>query len=308
MCENFVILGDQSTLMTKTFSYSVLLVLLLAACSKKGGSDGSGLPGQGGTDTTTNQSTDTTFDPKKGADFSTTGTTDGTWDGNIAALNVSWFYTWGTPQPVGSPKGTEFVSMFWGSANVTSANISLVQQLKAQGAAKYVLGFNEPDQPGQANMTVSQALALWPQLESIGLPLGSPAVSYPTVQWFTDFMDSVAAEHLRVDFICVHMYVGLDDNNFVQVLQNLYNQYHLPIWVTEFATADWNATTPANNSYNATQVLGFMQRLIPKLDSLSYVQRYSWFSGDPTSAQLWPSALVDAQGHLTALGAWYAGH
>ena len=283
------------------------LLLTAAACSKKSSNDGSTLPGQGGTDTTKTTNSDTTFSPKKGADFST-NTTDGTWDGDIAALNAQWFYTWGTPQPIGSPKSTEFVSMFWGGANVTAANISLVQQLKAQGTVKYVLGFNEPDQSGQANMTVSQALALWPQLETIGLPLGSPAVSYPTVQWFTDFMDSVAAEHLRVDFICVHMYVGLDDNNFVQVLQTLYNQYHLPIWVTEFATADWNAATPSANMYNATQVLGFMQRLLPKLDSLTYVQRYSWFSGDPTSAALWPSALVDAQGKLTALGSWYAGH
>ena len=294
--------------MTKTF-YALLVALIIAtSCSKSGGSNGSSLPGQGGTDTTsTPKTTDTTFSPKKGADFSTNNT-NGAWNTDITELNAQWFYTWGTPQPIGSPKNCEFVSMFWGAGNVTSANIALVQQLKTQGVVKYVLGFNEPDQSGQSNMTVSQALALWPQLETIGLPLGSPAVSYPTVQWFTDFMDSVAAEHLRVDFICVHMYVGTDDNNFVQVLQTLYNQYHLPIWVTEFATADWSASSPATNMYTAADVLGFMQRLLPKLDSLSFVQRYSWFSGDPTSAFLWPSALVNAQGQLTALGSWYAGH
>jgi len=48
-------------------------------------------------------------------------------------------------------------------------------------------------------------------------------------------------------------------------------------------------------------VLGFMQRLLPQLESLSFVQRYSWFSGDPASSALWPSALVDAKGQLTAL-------
>ncbi len=244
---------------------------------------------------------------KKGADFST-NMTYGTWNGDVVGLKAFWYYTWGTPMPSPSPQNCEFVSMFWGAANVTDANIAAVEQLKAQGSVKYVLGFNEPDQSGQSNMTVSQALALWPKLESIGLPLGSPAVSWPTAQWFTDFMDSVAAEHLRVDFIPVHMYVGTDDVNFVQVLQQLYNQYHLPIWVTEFATADWNASTPAANMYTAADALGFMQRLLPKLDSLSYVQRYSWFSGDPTSAALWPSALIATNGSLTTRGSCYANY
>jgi len=157
-------------------------------------------------------------------------------------------------------------------------------------------------------MTVSQALALWPKLESIGLPLGSPAASWPTQQWIYDFMDSAIKQKRRVDFICVHMYVGLDDKNFVQVLQDLRTKYHLPIWITEFGTADWGAASPAANHYTPEQVLGFMQRLLPQLESLSFVQRYSWFSGDPASSALWPSALVDAKGQLTALGAWYAAY
>ncbi|TDW96157.1 glycosyl hydrolase [Dinghuibacter silviterrae] len=288
--------------MTKTVCFLATLAILVS-CAKKSATPVT----TGGSTDTTGSTTSTTHSAKKGGCFST-NTTNGTWQGDLVSLNAQWFYTWGTPLPPSPPKGMEFVPMFWGAGNVTAANITLVQQMKTQGTAKYVLGFNEPDQSGQSNMTVSQALALWPQLESIGLPLGSPAVSYPTVTWFTEFMDSVAAEHLRVDFICVHMYVGLDANNFVQVLQTLYNQYHLPIWVTEFASADWNATSPTNNVYNAGQVLGFMQSLLPKLDSLSFVQRYSWFSGDPNSAALWPSAMVDANGQLTTLGSWYAGH
>lgn len=283
------------------------LLLLLGGCKKSGTTPA---PAPGKTDSTITTSpgnTDSATSSKKGGDFST-NMTYGTWNGDIVNLKTFWYYTWGTPMPSPSPKNCEFVSMFWGAANVTDANIAAVGQLKAQGSVKYVLGFNEPDQSGQSNMTVSQVLALWPKLESIGLPLGSPAVSWPTLQWFTDFMDSVAAEHLRVDFICVHMYVGTDDVSFVQVLQQLYNQYHLPIWVTEFATADWNASTPAANMYTASDALGFMQRLLPKLDSLSYVQRYSWFSGDPTSAALWPSALIATNGSLTTLGSWYANY
>lgn len=38
-----------------------------------------------------------------------------------------------------------------------------------------MLGFNEPDLSEEANMTVEQALSLWPQFEPIGLPLVDPS-------------------------------------------------------------------------------------------------------------------------------------
>lgn len=278
---------------------ALALLLSLGACSKSSSNNNN--------NSTPTDSTSQTGSGKKGADFST-NMTYGTWNGDVLALKAFWYYTWGNSLHTGSPQNCEFVPMFWGAADVTTANITAVQQLKAQGKAKYVLGFNEPNRADQSNMTVSQALALWPQLESIGLPLGSPAADWPTRQWIYDFLDSCKLQHKRVDFICVHMYVGTDDNGFVQTLQDLYNKYHLPIWITEFATADWNATTPSANAYAPAQVLAFMQRLLPKLEQLDFVKRYSWFSGDPKGAQLWPSALIDANGNLTALGSWYASY
>lgn len=243
---------------------------------------------------------------KKGADFST-NTKNGTWWGNTITLQSHWFYTWGTSVPFELvPQNCEFVPMFWSKANVTDANIAYVKQLKDQGRAKYVLGFNEPDLADQSNMTVQDALALWPQLETIGLPLGSPAASWPTRQWIYDFMDQAIAQKRRVDFICVHMYVGTDDVAFINVLQDLYNKYHKPIWITEFATVSDKATTMAENPFTPDMVLAFMQRLLPKLEALDFVQRYSWFSGSPTSSRLWPSSLVDANGNLTKLGKWYS--
>ena len=249
-----------------------------------------------------------TVQGKKGADFST-NTSIGTWWGNTINLQSHWFYTWGVTVPLElAPQNCEFVPMFWGASSVTDANIAYVQQLHAQGRANYVLGFNEPDLSDQSNMSVATALALWPKLESIGLPLGSPATSWPTRQWMYDFLDSCKSQHKRVDFICVHMYVGTDDNAFVQVLQDLYNKYKLPIWITEFATVANSANVMSDNPYSPATVLAFMQRLLPKLEALPFVQRYSWFSSSPTSARLWSSALVDGVGNLTELGKWYANY
>ncbi|SEB05815.1 glycosyl hydrolase [Pedobacter hartonius] len=245
---------------------------------------------------------------KKGVCFNT-GNKNGTWYGNVINLKSHWFYTWGPDIPFDlAPRNCEFVPMFWGKGTVSSANVAYVKQLKALGRAKFVLGFNEPDLADQSNMSVADALASWPKLESVGLPLGSPATAWPTRKWMYDFMDQAIAQKKRVDFICVHMYVGTDDAAFVQVLKDLHDKYHKPIWITEFATAANDAATMAQNPYTPGMVLKFMQRLLPKLEALDYVQRYSWFSGDPKSARLWSSALVDASGNLTALGKWYAAY
>ena len=243
---------------------------------------------------------------KKGADFNLNNK-NGTWWANTINLQSHWFYTWGLsiPQEL-APQNAEYVPMFWGKSSVTDANIALAKQMKEQGRARYILGFNEPDLSDQANMTVQEALNLWPQLESIGLPIGSPAASYPTRQWIYDFMDQAIAQGKRVDFICVHMYVGTDENNFVKVLQDLYNKYHRPIWITEFATVHDQAKTLAENPYTPQVVLGFMQRLLPKLEALDFVHRYSWFTASATSARLGPSALIDPNGNLTELGKWYS--
>ena len=290
-------------MMRYLLSSALVLILLLGSCSKAPDPAHSG----SSTDSTGNNSTSPTTSSKKGADFNVY-TQYGNYETNVVSLKAFWYYTWGTLVPVPTPQNCDFVSMFWGSGNMTASNIAAVQQSKAQGTVKYILGFNEPDRADQSNMTVSQALSYWPQLESLGLPLGSPAPSYPTAQWFTDFMDSVAVEKRRVDFICLHLYAGTDDNAVAQTLQAVYNKYHLPIWITEFATADWNAATPSANQYTPADALGFMQRLLPKLDALSFVQRYSWFSGDPNNANLWPSALIGTDGKLTTLGQWYANY
>ncbi len=249
-----------------------------------------------------------TVNGKRGNAFSTS-TSTGTWWGNTINLQSHWYYTWGLSVPLEqTPQNCEYEPMFWGKSTVTDANINYVKQLKSQGRANYVLGFNEPDLADQSNMSVQDALNLWPQLETIGLPLGSPAASWPTRQWIYDFLDMAKAQGRRVDFICVHMYVGTDENAFVQVLQDLYNKYKLPIWITEFATCANNANTIADNPYTPAMVLAFMQRLLPKLEALPFVERYSWFSASTTSARLWSSALVDTYGNLTELGKWYAAY
>jgi hypothetical protein len=97
-----------------------------------------------------------------------------------------------------APADVEFVPMIWGKDNVTPATLA-----KAKREGDVLLGFNEPDMDGQANMSVEDALAAWPKLQDTGRRLGSPAVAYggdTAGGWLDRFMKGAKAKGLRVDF------------------------------------------------------------------------------------------------------------
>ena len=71
-----------------------------------------------------------------------------------------------------------------------------------------LLTFNEPDNAGQSNMTVDEALAAWPQLEALHMSLGSPAVAEDATKangWLARFMAGASRPDNRVDFLCIRI-------------------------------------------------------------------------------------------------------
>ena len=111
-----------------------------------------------------------------------------------------------------------------------------------------LLGFNEPDLASQSNMSVAQALALWPRLMATGMSLGSPAVASGAATpggWLDQFMAGAKARGYRVDFITVHWYggdfrAGPAAQELESYLQAVYARYHLPVWLTEFALTSYS--------------------------------------------------------------------
>jgi Glycosyl hydrolase catalytic core len=206
-----------------------------------------------------------------------------TWDfdGVTSALKnvgASWYYDWSnTRSNITSPAGVEFVPMMWGSASVTASALATA---KRQGSE--LLGFNEPDMSGQANMTPSAALALWPQLQATGMRLGSPSVAYggdTPGGWLDQFMSGAAAKGYRVDFITLHWY-GSDFSSAAvgqlkSYIQAVYNRYHKPIWLTEYALINFGSGAKYPTQ---AQQAAFVTGSTTMLDSLSYVERYAWFA------------------------------
>ncbi len=221
----------------------------------------------------------------------------------LTESGASWYYDWGaTPNGIATPAGVSFVPMIWGASDVTTGTLD---EVKSEG--NVLLGFDEPDLSSQANMSVAQALDLWPQLMATGMTLGSPAVADDGATpggWLDQFMTGAKARGYRVNFITVHWYGGdFSTGPAVQQLESylraIYDRYRLPIWVTEFALADYGGSTPTFPT-EAKQA-AFMTAAASMLDGLPYLQRYAWFAL-PTSAGSGTTGLFNPGPAATEVG------
>src|SRR3954469_5920518 len=129
-------------------------------------------------------------------------------------LSVSWYYNWGQTVDGSDPcdsTGGQFVPMVWGhTGNEQSASgiSSAVSSFVSKGYG-HVLGFNEPDNSGQANLPVATAVSLWPSFNNSAIQVGTPATSANAAgqTWFTSFMGSLnASTTLHAEFIAIHWY------------------------------------------------------------------------------------------------------
>lgn len=240
---------------------------------------------------------------KKG--FDTVVRADGGWRREITALGAHWFYSWGGDEPSDMPKGVTFVPMSWGYyGNKDNGQVKWLAKVKAQPNIHALLGFNEPDGKDQANLSVEKALEGWPYLMQTGLTLGSPAAVHADGDWMKAFMAGAEQKHYRVDFVTIHWYGGADAQGFLGYLARVHDLYHRPLWITEFAPADWSG----HHGVTPAQAADFMRIVLPAMDKLDYVQRYAWYSAAPDDAALGASALFQKDGTLTDLGHLYASH
>jgi hypothetical protein len=206
----------------------------------------------------------------------------GVWkfDGARDALDdvgAGWYYNWAADNnDMPGPADVDFVPMIWGRQNVTDATL---RQAKAEGDE--LLGFNEPDMGGQANMSVEDALAAWPRLEATGLRLGSPAVASggdTAGGWLDRFMTGAKQKGYRVDFITLHWY-GSDFSaaavdQFLGYVDAVHKRYGKPIWVTEYGLMNFSGAP----KYPApAQAVAFIKGSTAGLEKRSFVERYAWF-------------------------------
>lgn len=210
-------------------------------------------------------------------------------------VRPAWFYNWNLDQV--SSLDREYVAIrqnrWWPE---------LDQDWKARGI-NHLLGYNEPDHAQQANMTVAEAIAGWPDLLATGLRVGAPAITDGGKAWLTSFMGQAAAAGLRVDFVPVHYYRSYSSASdpagaaaqFYNFLKDIHDAVDRPLWVTEFNNgANWTSGPDPT----AAQQAATMGKMVEMLDSTPFVERYAvynwvedvrrvvWDDGWPTAAGL----------------------
>jgi hypothetical protein len=187
----------------------------------------------------------------------------------IAELGATWCYNWGTTPAASDCDDPLFVPMVWGSGNVAAAIASIGQR-----GYRTVLAFNEPNKSDQANMTVDQAIALWPDLTSDPeIRVSSPAVSDDGRAWLEEFMDRAQEEGLRVDFVAMHWYgwnAGSCTRGQFEGAVNWASQWGLPVWITEFGCM-------GSSNPDQQTLLDFFDAALPMLNGNALVERYAWY-------------------------------
>lgn len=205
----------------------------------------------------------------------------------LKKVGAAWVYNWGTTKEIAQKvqnENMEYVPMIWGQWDVNDSRIAELKDGKESGLYQNLLAFNEPDLSDQSNMTVEQALALWPKLEETGLRLGSPAGAAAEDAWVADFMEQAKEKGYRVDFLTVHVYQDFTHpdsvNQLKAALERLYAKYQIPIWITEIGNVDvstqwWGYQLYEPMSHvNAVKYITDMGNM---LESLDFVERYAWF-------------------------------
>ena len=193
----------------------------------------------------------------------------------IQSLKLDWHYTWGAHYNVTT--NPAFVPMVKSERTLLEQDaIGWVTRQLAATKTKHLLGFNEPDHPAQANMSVDRAIQLWPRLQATGLRLGSPATTGPASPWLADFMAKAKRKGLRVDFMTMHRYAWPKADDFLRKVTELHERYGKPVWVTEYAVADWDATSSRPCIYSRAQTEDFMRATVAGLRAMPFVERFAW--------------------------------
>jgi len=260
-----------------------------------------------------------TIYPKKGV----AGT--GTWP---ALFNAKWCYNWGSNPGATMATNVPFEPMSWSiwAGSTLSNNIAhIYSTLRTNSASIYVMGYNEPDQVGQANVDSTTGANAWATLQNLDMPLAAPGCANVNGAWLPAFLNLITNWGLRADYVPAHEYLspaGGSSSCWINPLQTAYNNYGIPMWMTEFDNVDWSGTNDGQvwteeDNYNA------LAEFVWRAESVTWLRKYSLYiwTADAVSYPMAPtpwtpnvahatappvSHALDTNGVLTPLGELYA--
>jgi hypothetical protein len=217
---------------------------------------------------------------------------------DLVTLGVSWWYNW--TQSPSSCTSRPFVPMIWGHTGneQSAAGIASAVSTLVKAGYQEVLGFNEPDNTSQSNISVTTAISLWPSFNDPSVRIGSPATQGNSagLTWIQNFMTQVNADttgNLRVDFIASHWYgwnAGSCDANATNLEGWLKSIEAIagnrPIWLTE-----WGCLNQSNTSTAVVQA--FYSGAIAMFAKHPRLERYAWYPWTTNNELITNGALTN---------------
>ena len=177
-----------------------------------------------------------------------------------------------------------------------------------RGEGNILLGFNEPDMASQANMTRGAGARPVAQADGDGHDARQPRggvrrrhawrLARP-VHGRREGSAATGSTSSPCTGTAATSAPARRSRSSQCYLQAIYDRYHLPIWLTEFALTSYSggtATFPAE-----AQQAAFLTAATTMLDGLSYLQRYAWFAL-PTSSGSGTTGLFDPGPSATQVG------
>lgn len=198
---------------------------------------------------------------------------------------IGWCYNWGQVSN-GLSDSCAYVPMLWGNKDNFFETWSSNAQAAIDSGSKYLLSFNEPDNSGQANMAVSDAVSYHQEYMnpfSGKAKIGAPAVTNSntageSLDYLQSWIDGCAG-NCDFDFCPVHWYNTIEagaDNLFefaTKASQTCGSDKK--VWVTEYA--------PNVGSPSADQINSFVSTVQDAFDNNStydFVEAYAYFYVD----------------------------
>jgi hypothetical protein len=206
---------------------------------------------------------------------------------DLVRTNSSWYYNWGSCPPF--PKGC--VPMSWGGIDPNLPT----------DYSDYILLFNEPDRPDQANITPENGIIIYKGLKS----------KYPFAKWvvgntfYPNWLYSFKAL-CRADVTCImpeywglHAYLGNIEylSTMKQQLTIAHEKLGGIFWITEFASTRGN--------------LSVDDGLVKFFESKDWIERWAIFCNRAKGDEWWyPSSWIVRlfdwdTGEPTSIGNWY---
>lgn len=227
---------------------------------------------------TTAAATTTTSGNKRGAAY------------NIASLvsplvgsgsKISWAYNWGQVSDGldDVDSSLEYVPMLWSNREDFISTWDSNAATAISNGAKNFLGFNEPDNPGQANMDAATAASAYIQYltpHAGSVRLGSPAITNSGtdgegVSWLKQWVSACNGQ-CQFSFCAAHWYSPASSSDFLNYVTQVHEACGTDktVWITEFAPIGADDAT----------ISSFLEEVQDALDNnstYSFVERYSYF-------------------------------